>query len=558
MKKLILLIVTLCLVGCTSNATTQGEGESTLNKEDLYESSTLVEVEQGLLEGMLVDDVLVYQGIPYAKAPVDDLRWKAPEDPDKWEGTFDATIEAEVATQVSANEIIGSEDCLNLNITRPNNNEDNLPVLLFIHGGNNQTGTSTEIDASILSVETNSIVVSINYRLGALGFINLPSLKTGDEYEDSGNFTLLDIAKSLDWINENISNFGGDENNITISGFSAGGRDVMAMLISPIFEDKFDKAISLSGGMTVTDPQLAMQTNAEAFATLVIEDQIKETQEEAIAWLLEDNEEVKEYLYSLSDERIATLMANASIRMEVFPHLITDGVILPTEGFNTEDYNDVPLLMLTSSSEFSLFGTFDTYFNNNEDGSLNEELAFALNYGNQLYELFNAEESANKMYDYYDSAIYLADIEYGTNTNVVSKELNSFGAFHGVFIPFLTGKTTGFSSMFQNDFTSDNVNELTDVFMQYIKNFIWNGDPNGEDLVVWENYSTDPNSNNQMVFDIDENGIIVEMVNERINYSEVIKAIEEDQSITEEEKLSVLNNVLNGRWFSQQLDEYFN
>ena len=121
----------------------------------------------------------MWQGIPYAKAPIGNLRWKAPEDPEIWNNVFDATTPGNVGIQLSGSDIIGSEDCLNLDIYRPNTDETNLPVLLFIHGGNNQTGTSSEIDARKLAVNANCIVVSINYRLGALGFNSLPALNTG-------------------------------------------------------------------------------------------------------------------------------------------------------------------------------------------------------------------------------------------------------------------------------------------------------------------------------------------------------------------------------------------
>ena len=99
--------------------------------------------------------------------------------------------------QLSGSDIIGSEDCLNLDIYRPNTDETNLPVLLFIHGGNNQTGTSSEIDARKLAVNANCIVVSINYRLGALGFNSLPALKTGDINEYSGNSDLRTVIINI-------------------------------------------------------------------------------------------------------------------------------------------------------------------------------------------------------------------------------------------------------------------------------------------------------------------------------------------------------------------------
>src|SRR5699024_12236744 len=99
--------------------------------------------------------------------------------------------------------------------------------------------------------------------------------------ENSGNYTLLDILKSLDWLANNIENFGGDSNNITVAGFSAGGRDVMAMLSSPIFEGKFQKAISFSGGLTFADESASQTVFAKAISTLVVEDGIKDSEEEA-------------------------------------------------------------------------------------------------------------------------------------------------------------------------------------------------------------------------------------------------------------------------------------
>jgi para-nitrobenzyl esterase len=198
--------------------------------------------------------------------------------------------------QLANRKIAGSEDCLNLDIYRPNTNQTNLPVLLFIHGGNNQTGISTEISAKKLAVNANCIVVSINYRLGALGFNSLPALKTGNKLEDSGNYTLLDTSKSLDWIKDNIKSFG--------------GRDVMAMLISPIFKDKFQKAISFSGGMTTADPE----ESTKVIAPLVVADKIKAKEEETYDWLQTDSKDVKDYLYNLSADRLAKLMGNTGAK----------------------------------------------------------------------------------------------------------------------------------------------------------------------------------------------------------------------------------------------------
>lgn len=532
-----------------------------------YEKGTLQTTRYGQVQGKLVNDdkILSWTGIPYAKAPVGDLRWKEPQDPDKFTETFDATKTANVGIQLSGNKVIGSEDCLNLNIYRPNTDEKDLPVLLYIHGGNNQTGTSLELSANNLAIAANCVVVSINYRLGALGFNNLPALKTGNVYEDSGNYTLLDISKSLDWIKNNINAFGGNSNNITAAGFSAGGRDVMAMLISPIFEGKFQKAISFSGGMTIADSEDSTKVIAKAIAPLVVEDKVKSTEEEAYNWLLTDDVEVKDYLYGLSAERLSALMGNASIRMSVFPHLYNDGIVLPKKGFETKNYNDVPLIMLTGSNEFSLFAKGDPYFAGLSDETLlndpekNAEIKFASGYGSKMYEYFNAEDSANRMIDKYNAPIYTCDIKWGTNEEIVGENMAELcGAWHGVFLPLLTGEISGISANYKEAFDNDGVKDLSDKFTKYISNFLWTSNPNGNNLVEWKPWTKEKNGPTQLLFDADKSKAIIKMSYDHTSYKEIIKEIENDTTVSEEVKEKLVEEVLNGRWFSSELDKYFN
>ncbi|MCW2254598.1 carboxylesterase type B [Providencia alcalifaciens] len=193
-----------------------------------------IETSAGTVKGEIQQALAVWIRIPYGKAPTGELRWQKPQLAEVWNGVFDATQPAANCIQPSKTGPIGVEDCLNLNIYRPNNDEANLPVLYYIHGGNNQMGTSAEFDPQSAAISLNAVIVTVNHRLGALGFNPLSALNTGAKLQDSGNFALLDIKLSLDWIKGNIAQFGGNPNNITISGFSAGGRDVMAMLISPI------------------------------------------------------------------------------------------------------------------------------------------------------------------------------------------------------------------------------------------------------------------------------------------------------------------------------------
>lgn len=250
MKKI--LFYMLCILSFSILAAC---GQANNAKTSIFDNEVTKVIASGEVMGRKDDttSTIEWLGVPYAEEPVGELRWKAPQPVEKWEGSFDATKTGSPFIQISKGEVIGSEGALNLDVVRPDNTEADLPVLVFLHGGNNQTGHAQEIKGNGFVNDLNAVYVSVNYRLGALGFNPLDALKTGSDEENSGNYTLLDIAAALDWVEENIEVFGGDKDNVTLAGFSAGGRDVMATLISPLFKDKYDKAISFSGGMTLAD-----------------------------------------------------------------------------------------------------------------------------------------------------------------------------------------------------------------------------------------------------------------------------------------------------------------
>jgi para-nitrobenzyl esterase len=570
MKKIFSLLLTLLLAaGLVGFDGTTGKSSDSINeKEDvsssqIYKQGVTQETKYGNVKGYenKEENTLVWKGVPYAKSPVGELRWKAPEDPAPFEGTLDATKPGNIAIQSSAQGIKGSEDSLNLDIYRPNTNKKNLPVLFFIHGGNNQTGTSEEITGEAFVNDLEAIFVSVNYRLGPLGFNPLPALNTGNELEDSGNYALLDIAKSLDWVKKNIKSFGGDPNNVTISGFSAGGRDVMAALASPIFEGKFQKAIAFSGGMTMADQDDSIKVFAKAIAPLVVQDSVKSTEEEAYQWLQTEDEEVREYLYSLSADRLSGLMSNAAIRMSVFPHLYNDGVILPKEKFNTSNYNSVPLIMLTGTSEFSFFAWGDPYFTSSvQDGSLLKdktkfaEFTFAKKYGSKLYGLFNTQESAEKMYDSYKAPIYTVEMPFGEGLTKTT-DMSIFGSFHGVFVPLLDRNNKSYLSLMKESYSLEGAKELSSQFKEYLANFLHKGNPNGKRLTEWETWTKKKPAN--LVLTANETNAFAEMSKVSINKIDVIKEIEKDTSISPEAKKKIISEVLNGRWFSSELDEFY-
>jgi len=228
-----------------------------------------------------------WKGIPFAKPPVGELRWKAPVSPDYWgrittqsfgnacvqygriygpgsNNTYDATI------GTTLNTAVGNEDCLYLNIWRPASNDNNLPVIYFIHGGSNVSGYTADpiYDGAALAKSANAVVVTANYRLGLFGWLDLPQLKSGtDANSDSGNFGTLDQIQALKFINANIANFGGDPGNVTVMGQSAGAINVYALLTSPLVVNAspklFHRAAAISGGIS-----LAAELPAGSIATL--------------------------------------------------------------------------------------------------------------------------------------------------------------------------------------------------------------------------------------------------------------------------------------------------
>lgn len=564
---LLIASMLLAAVGCGDNnkaseAVRETEAVSVSQSTEVSEQQETSEIVRntayGQVKGAEYGDHIAWYGIPYAAAPVGELRWAAPEDPQKWEEVKDCSEMSEMFYQCSMDyatmqtSICGSEDSLNLDVYAPDNAEK-LPVMVYLHGGNNQTGSTSEITGHEIVVEDNCVYVSINYRLGLFGFNCLPALQTAKDA--TGNYALLDMAKALDWVKENISEFGGDPENITVSGFSAGGRDVMAMLISPLFEDKFDKAIVFSGGMTVADEQVSASQIAWAIAPLAVEDGKAEDEQSAHDWLLGEADEVREYLYSIESERLVPLMSNAGIRMSVFPHLYQDGVLIPEEGFDTSEYNDVPLMMLTGSTEFSLFCSSDAYYNSEKFLALTEEeqtaaKEFVSDYGSDMYRIFNAQCSAEVMYEHYKEKIYICQVEYGSKNSETA--LPVFGSFHGIFVPMLT-EEHGYASF--GDFKTQGYENMSSVFHDYLENFLVSGNPNCENQEEWSCWT--PENPYSMVLDASETEATAVMKDVTTTYEEIMDEMDQNTLVSEEIKADLIRNVMNGRWFSEALDERY-
>jgi para-nitrobenzyl esterase len=305
-------------------------------------------------------------GIPYAQPPVGDLRWHAPVTHRRWTGVRDSTAYGDGCIQQGRlfspapsgphygldirdglGRPVGAEDCLTLNVHRPATGQKKLPIIVFIHGGSNVVGYSADpmYDGNALARRANAVVVTVNYRLGSLGWLDLPQLKTGDPVNDSGNFGTLDQIEALRFVHRNAAVFGGDASNVTAMGESAGAVNVWALMVSPLARGLIDKVIPLSGGLSFATGERA-RTYADALVTAAVGDSGN------------PDEDVR---------RLRRLPAADVIRAQVIrgaavgdpPAVIADGTVLPTDyhaAIRTGRFAGIPVLAGNTLEEGKLFG----------------------------------------------------------------------------------------------------------------------------------------------------------------------------------------------------------
>ncbi|MGK5529643.1 carboxylesterase/lipase family protein [Streptomyces sp. URMC 129] len=223
--------------------------------------SLVVRTDNGLVRGEATDEGRQFLGIPYAQAPTGDLRWRAPRPAADWRGVRDATRYGDYCAQNTYwapgfEEQHTTEDCLDVNVYTPpatgRRAPSGLPVMVWIHGGGNVGGAARDIVPDAFARRTGTVVVTLNYRLGAMGFLTLPGT--------TGNFALLDQQQALRWVRDNIDGFGGDPGRVTIAGESAGGGAVCAQLASPAARGLYRAAVIMSGAFN----DCAGTTRAEA------------------------------------------------------------------------------------------------------------------------------------------------------------------------------------------------------------------------------------------------------------------------------------------------------
>jgi para-nitrobenzyl esterase len=341
-----------------------------------------------------------WKGVPFAKAPTGNLRWKAPAEPDSWtdvkpttqfgnacaqygriygpgsNNTYDATI----ATTLG--QTVGSEDCLYLNIWRPASAAAGLPVIVFIHGGSNVSGYTADpvYDGAALAKAANAVVVTANYRLGIFGWLNVPQLKEGtNAAEDSGNFATLDNIKALQFINRNIAAFGGDPANVTVMGQSAGAINVYALLTSPLMVSAspklMHKAVPMSGGLslatnlppgslpTLNPASTALaQGNALLYNLLIADGLAADTASAQAYAATQTPVQIAAYLRGKPASTLLTTLLTKLAPLGLSGSgPIPEGTVLPVDpiaAINAGNYLKVPVLASNTRDEAKLFPTF--------------------------------------------------------------------------------------------------------------------------------------------------------------------------------------------------------
>ena len=373
----------------------------------IADDRTLRNLESGETIGFVQEQVATWLGIPFAAAPVADMRWRAPKAFDKWEGRLDAMEFEASCPQLGRGEVTGSEDCLFLNIWSPNVVKDEQkkhPVMFWIHGGGNSVGdASTPIyHGDNLSRDHDLVVVSIQYRLGPMGWFRHPALRDGSSSKEdqSGNFGTLDIVEALKWVRDNIANFGGDPENVTIFGESAGAFDVLSMMASPLAKGLFAKAISQSGGLNLTTIAEAENysdapepghrlSSREIVNNMLIKQGLAADRKAAVLIQSEMAQQtLAKALRDLTPAELLGLYGGAFAGMLGNPDLFADGHVLPlgvsvVEIFSDVNlYNAVPVILGTNRDETKLFTAF---------GSSHVETTFGLPSGFKDLDAYNRD-----------------------------------------------------------------------------------------------------------------------------------------------------------------------
>jgi para-nitrobenzyl esterase len=517
----------------------------------------------------------VWLGLPFAQPPVDALRWRAPLPVARWQGEREALAFAPLCPQYasrfggddseSEGTPVGQEDCLYLNVYAPSRARPGagLPVMVWIHGGGNVVGTARLYDGGRLAQEQDVVVVTIQYRLGPLGWFRHAALRAegGSAQDRSGNYGNLDQVRALAWVRENIAAFGGAPDNVTIFGESAGGRDVFALLISPLARGLFHRAVVQSGS-TRTLPA----HQAENFADDPPPGH-RNSSGEILLRLLEDDGargrgEARTRLASMSAAEVATYLRGKKPRellepyrrdraeglIEV-PQQFRDGVVLP-EGDPLSQLQrgrgsvGVPVIFGTNRDEDRLF-LFANPARVRWILGLVPSLRDAPNYlatarhMSDMWQVVGVDEPAARLRKLQpDVFAYRFDWDEEPELLWMADLSQMLGAAHGFEIPFVFGHWD-LGREARVLFSRSNEpgrEELSAKMRSYWAQFAWSGAPGqgrSGDLPAWQAWSPRPDGEKRLVLDTQAGGG-VRMAPGALSRAQVIAAVDTDPRLPDQ------------------------
>ncbi len=463
-----------------------------------WNNEELVQTKYGVVSGSSDKETWCWKGIPYATPPTGALRWKAPRECSPWSGIRKTRKFRSAAAQVMP--ILGStgsEDCLYLNIWRPKSSETELPVYLYIHGGGNSIGTSATkaYYGKAVAVKSNMVYISINYRLGIMGWFKHPAVTNSGSPEDqSGNFATLDIIKSLEWVRDNIEAFGGDPHNITVAGESGGAFNVLSLLISPAAKGLFHRAVAESGLSLIWSSETAEDQSNSLLANLLMKDHKAKNEDEATQIINGmSDEEINEYFRSQSPFKIMKCFPTMDFGMSQWLSIFTDGAVIPKAGYGVfssgEWANKVPLIIGCTKDELKLFGYF------RKDAPQNSrEYDLIWGYRSLIWRVSGLDSLVNQMNSDSEVPIYAYRFDWGSpDDNGISvlpgTRGRNLGAHHASEVPFFLGMgPSEIAWLVGKTHTKRNRlgrEKLMKLCMTYLANFARTGNPNGENLPHW-------------------------------------------------------------------------
>ncbi len=484
--------------------------------------ATAANTESGKVSGYIENGIYIYKGIPYAQAE----RFMPPSKVIKWDGvrssrSFGPTspqskrmgwYSDEQAFAFNWNDGYEDEDCLRLNIWTPGiNSNKKRPVMVWLHGGGYSTGSGHELpsyDGTNLAQKGDIVVVTLNHRLNVLGFLDLSAY--GEKYKESGNVGLLDIVAALEWVNKNISSFGGDPSNVTIFGQSGGGGKVSTLLATPSAEGLFHKAIIQSGAMLNTmEAKWSRRIGTEVVRELGLNStDINKIQKIPYQQLLEAGEKAVAKVKSEADKEGFTTF--------IFGWAPTiDGNVLPSKLFYPippEQSKNIPILIGTTLHEFCA-STYNPSIRNITQEQAVEQLK--VKYGNRVNEYLEAFKNAYPNYtpkDLFDvdfifrpSTVEFSNIMSSYNNAPVYTYLftwespvldGTLRSLHCMELPFVFNNVERNKSMTGG---GSEAIKLGDIMSSAWTNFAKTGNPNTKGLPYWEPYSV--NNESLMIFD---------------------------------------------------------